>query len=269
MGRWSDKVLTKLESGLDDIREALQKMPDIPDITIEADYTGEVLDGQLPRNVVAQRIDITTDVTTSATWAHTVDSGDLTATIDEGVLEITAIGAESVVTITSTYLGVDVSRSFNVYLNIADPPDAESGTFTAFRNANESFNSTTYANVLNNGLTVDIEVGSTGEVDLTTDQMQIWSDYDGSFGPWDVLGKWQWWNGASWDDVGTESHSNPDHEFVGATLSYGTLRVGSASNPKTKTGLTTGNTESFRLVCKNASGTRVMYISGKATATSS
>lgn len=255
MVRYFDKFLTRLE-------EALQTMPDIADITISADYTGAALTGQLPRSVQAYRFNGDVDVTDDATWSFDLNGDTLTATIADGELEITAIEANSVVTITSDYGGVERSRTFSVILDIAEPPEG-AGTDTSQDTSLDSFNSTSYAPVSRE---ITVTVGASGNVNLAAAYLSVYSDFDGTAGPWNVYGKWEWWDGAAWVIVGAEQQSHPDHEYPAgpASIIYGTLNVS-----RTKTGLVAAASEKFRLSCKNASGTRVMYLDGKAVVSSS
>jgi hypothetical protein len=66
----------------------------------------------------------------------------------------------------------------------------------------------------------------------------------------------QWWNGAAWADVGTETASNPDATRVQlfepttwANETYGQINISTS-----KTGLTAATSNRFRLMMRRASG---------------
>jgi hypothetical protein len=253
---WWQLVLENLNEQLTDLFSALSFMPDIPDVTITADYTGAVDTGQLPKIVQAYRFTNTTDNTTDATWSYTLDSGDLTATITDGALEITAITVTSVVTVTSTYQSVDKSRTFTVHLETAAPPSSVgSSTDTSFA----SINSTTLAPISDE---LTVTVGGTGGVACIASNLTVTTDAVTPSGSFSVQIQWQWWDGAAWVNIGSASTSSL------VRVASGTFAVtdGRVSKTATKTGLTPAASEKFRLEAKNSSGTRVMYFAGHVTA---
>jgi hypothetical protein len=262
---WWQLVLKQLNEQLTDLFAALSSMPDIPDVHITADYTGTVDAGQLPLNIVAIRLTNTTDDSANASWSFTTDNGGISATISGGILTITAITATTVVTITSTYQGVDKSRTFTVYLDEATPPATGTGGGTSSSDTTfNSFNSTTHAAVSDE---LTVTVGSSGNATLSA-PLSVYTDPVSPTGTFQIYAKWQWWNGAAWVDVGTEVSSAPNCKVTANKTVY-QVQNGAVSVPQTKTGLTVASSQKFRLLGRNNSGTRTMYLSGTASVVSS
>lgn len=252
---------------------AISSMPDLVPVVIQADHLGAVLTGQLPRNVLAKRFHAGAEVTTSAAWTATTDSGTVTYSIGAatGVLEITALASdEAVIDVKSVYSGITVSRKLKVSKQKADPPTTGSGGGTSASDTSfASINSASMA-AISDELTVT--VGSAGEVALTA-ALSVTTDEVAPDGSFDVKGRWQWWDGAAWVDQGAgESSSSPDAtvtEHGPPGEEYYTVDNGSLSVSATKTGLAAASSQKFRLRARNNSGTRTMYLTGTATATGS
>lgn len=243
-------------------------MPDIPDVTITADSSGTVHAGQLPRNVAAKRFDGATNVTATSTWSFTVDSGSITATIGAatGVLNITALGSTSVVTITSVHNSITKSRKVTIIKSIAAPSSGGGGGTSATDTAFASFNSTTHAAVSDE---LTVTVGSAGEVALSA-PLSVYTAEEAPAGTFEVFGIWQWFDGAAWVDRGVEVASDPDARVVfDAEQSIYFASAGTLSVSHTHTGLVAGSSHKYRLMARNAAGTRIMYLSGTASAVGS
>jgi hypothetical protein len=288
--RWWDSVAKKLEEQLNTINSQIaalaqqgadfgkEKQEDIPLIVITADYTGVVSpSAQLPYNVVIHRYADTSDVTTSSTWSMAVRSGSISASINSGTgaLTVTAIGSDAVIDVTSsrTVNGTPIvlTKPVAFQLKVAQPPiDASSGgggagsggttqTVTSF----SSFNSTSYSTVAS----FTVKAGSGGRVDLTA-PLAVKTAASSPVASYDVQAIWQWDSGgAVWVDLGTAVSSDPDAsvQFDGIYMEDdGYIGVSAA-----KTGLTSGTSYNFRLRFKNTSGSRVMTLSGTATAAGS
>lgn len=251
-----------LESQITDLFAALSSMPDIPDVRIDADYTGAVISGELPISVYAYRYSGDTDNTADATWGFTTNNGGISASISLGVLTITAIAGTTVVTITSTYNGVAQSRTFTVYLDVAAPPSTggATGGTSASTSTFTNFNSASYAAVTGE---LNVTTGSVGTVDLAA-PLRTKINGSPSDGVYEVKGIWRWWNGASWVDVGTEVASAPDAERDDGDNHNGQIAVTAQ-----KTGLAASSTAKFKLYAKNTSGTQSMYFTGTASAVAS
>lgn len=238
------------------ILEALANMPDVTDIHIAADSDGVPLVDELPRNVETFRYsDTATDVTALSTWAFGTDNGGITASIAGGILEITDITADTEVTVTSTYNGVDKSRSFTAYLDQAAPSVVLSGSVST--SDLDHINSASMVVVAG---PLSITVGASGDVDLTTGNLTVRTASTGgvSSGTFPVYGIWQQFIGAVWTDIGTETlNTHSCREEATGTIVNGTLSVNTAV-----TGLTPAATESFQFLARNNSGTRNMSLSG-------
>src|SRR5690606_25754209 len=195
-------------------------MPDLPPVTILADYTGAVLDGQLPRNIAAKRFADTTDVTTEAAWTATTLSGGAVYTIGAatGILNVTAITATTVIEVTSTYDGISRSRKVTVYKTLQDPPPS-SGSTTQY---DASINPTTSASYgsANAGI-LTITCGASGNVVLAA-PLDFVAD---ALGTHNAAGKWQYSAAGAgvWTDVDTESAS--DLATIGAVDEAGHIDV--------------------------------------------
>jgi hypothetical protein len=245
-------------------------MPDIPPVTIASDYTGTIISGQLPYNVLCQRFNNTTDVTASSSWSMTVESGTITASIgaSTGVVTITALSSNAaVMVVTSVHGGITRSRKLVVSKSTGAAPTGGSGggssaTDTTFSN----FNSTTHAAVSDE---LTVTAGSAGIVTLSASlTVRMTPKAEGTF---PVLAKWEWWDGAAWVEVAAEVESDPDctveEDAETGVLSYnpeGTLTVNTS-----KTGLVAASSHKFRVVARNSSGTRTMTLSGTASAVGS
>jgi hypothetical protein len=214
--------------------------------------------------VLATRMDGTTDVTTSAAWSRTVDSGDITSTIGAatGILNITALGSSGVVTITSVHDGITKSRKVTVTKQVGDAPMTGGGGGTASQdNTFASFNSTTMATVSDE---LTVTVGAGGTVTLSA-PLEVYTDEVGPTGTFEVFGIWQWWDGAVWVDRGTETASSPDCNVTAGPVGF----PGSIAVSNVHSGLVAAASEKYRLQFRNSSGTRVMYLSGTASAVGS
>ncbi len=260
---------TAQDAILETLTIASAEMPDIPSITIAADFAGTVEPGQLPRNIMATRLQGGVDVTTDSAWSYVVDSGSITATIgaSTGVLNITALGSTSVLTISSVYGGVTKSRTVTVTKqNGAAPSVGGGGTGTSASDTTfASFNSATMATVSD---VLTVTTGSGGIVDLAA-PLSVTTAEAAPIGSFDVKLIWQWdsTGGGVWVDLGTEVASDPDCE-VDLGVDY-EMTPGAVTVPYQKTGLGAATSQKFRLQARNASGTRVMYLSGTASAVGS
>lgn len=177
---WWQQFLEALKSVLLQIFSAISSMPDIPNETVFAAWNGPVRDGQLPRFVQAYRYTGSTDDTLNASWSFTVDYGDLTGTINNGLLEITALGQTSGVTITSDYNDVQVSKSFVVtkQLAVMPPNNANFGATNEF----VSFTGAGPTSIMANPINISTGAGGTiqyfGELLFYTDAAPPTGNFD-------------------------------------------------------------------------------------------
>lgn len=274
-GLWTDsgkptpRMQRLWEELCENIEAGRSRMDDILTQTVYADHAGTVLAGQLPITLTAKRYFNEVDVTTSATWSISVRSGSATVSIGAatGVVTISAVGAAStVVRVTSVRNALTLYKDFIIVRSDASPPAGSGGGTSASDSTLASISSATHA-AISDELTVT--TGSAGQVDLSA-PLTVRTAAESPDGTFEVHGKWEWYNGAAWEDVAAEVASNPDCSVVyesetGAYLvSAGTLSVVTA-----KTGLAASSSEKFRLMARNASGTRTMTFSGTASAVAS
>jgi hypothetical protein len=254
-------------------------MDDLPDVTITGDYTGALDAGQLPMDIAVKRFDGTTNVSASSTWTSTVLSGDVTCTIGAatGVLNVTAITTNSVVLIESTKDGLTLRKKQALNVKLSDPPNVGSsggGGSSAWSDTTLSSTSSTTMAAISDDL--NVTVGSSGTVDLSAPLYvrttpNSTSEIKASL---EVYGRWQWFDSgtSTWTDLGAgETASDPDCDvqYDAESGSYFLAQIGSLSVSASKTGLTPGNSEKFRLMARNITADVTMTYSGNATATTS
>lgn len=249
-------------------------------LTIKASHLGVVEGGQLPKNISYKALVGLGEVTTAAAWSRTVISGSVTCTIGAatGVFGITALGSvEAVVEITCVYAGVTQKTRLTITRADAappvsggsggdggggggEPPAGTSASDTSF----SGFSSTTMA-VISDEL--NVTAGSTS-VALSAG-LSISSNL-ATFGTFEAMAVFQWWNGTAWENVGTETASSPDHtRYDEGGGDYRTGEYGSISISTSKTGLTAASNYKFRLLARRAlsSPAGTLFASGSATAT--
>jgi hypothetical protein len=244
--------------------KASAQMPDIPTVVVNADYTGTVSGGQLPRLVQATRLDDTTDVTTASAWSATLLTGDATFSIGAatGLLEITALGSTSTVEVTSEYEDVERSRTVLVEKKIGDPL-VSTGLSTKFDSSISPTSAATYgsANALIEGLTC----GASGDVDLSAPLEIYLGSISGSahhcWGKWQVSAA----GAGIWSDVDTEIQSATPAMNAG----FGGSEQGYIEVNQQATGLTPASDYDFQLLLRNHSGAVALYFIGSATAATS
>lgn len=254
--------------GIDDAANAI--MPDIEPVTVHADHTGVVLDGGLPISIPAYRFDGATDVTESSVWAGALVSGEATFDTDAGtgITELTALGASSVIEVSSIYNNVERARNINIALEISDPPPSEgAGVESAFDHTIGSTASDSYG-AANAGI-LTLTCGASGEVELSAPlAFKAALVAAGSFGS---LGKWQVSaaGAAIWSDVDTEIASTTESEVVDLGDGSGPYKAfpGSLTVNQTAASLTPASDYDFQLLLRNESGTTALYYTGTASAT--
>jgi hypothetical protein len=243
----------------------------IAEITVEADHTGSIIAGQLPRNDAFKLMRGGQDVTTQAAWVREIVSGTYTGTVGAatGVLNSTALGSkEAVVRLTAT-LPASAPRTFDVKLRRNDaPPPASGGSGggtggTAASTSTFSTVSSTSMAAISGELTVT--VGSAGQVSLSAPLTTTTSPDDPAESIMQA-GIWQWWNGSAWVDQGTETTGDPVQVIFVDGPNYYNVINGSLNVSATKTGLTAATSQKFRLRARNTAGTRTIWFSGTASA---
>ena len=225
--------------------------------TVQADYTGTVSGGQLPRDIACTRKAGNTSVTTSTTWS--IAATNCTATIGSatGVVNITAVAASGYIDVTSVYGGVTIVDRIIVTKVTATPPaSGGSGASSAYDTSINSATSTSYGSA--NAGTLTVTAGAAGTVTLSAYLDTSITSGTGT----SCKGKWQWRIvGGSWADVTTEISSGAN----ATTSDTGWIDVAMS-----KTGLTNGSDYEFQLLLRINSGTgNPLYFSGTASAVAS
>lgn len=243
--------------------KARAHMDDLPDVTIEGDYTGAIDSSQFPFTINVKRFDGTTNVSSSSTWAVTVETGDVDCSIGAatGVLTVNDASVNSLVRIESTRDGLTLRRKQAFKVELADPPNT-GGTGGGTVWTDTSFNSTNSTTMAAISDELTVTVGSSGEVDLSA-PLTVRTNAIAGDGTYKVWGIWQWWDGAAWTDLGSEVDSGPDCVIIDGEVNEGSLAI-SAS----KTGLVAAASEKFRLMARNDSSSATMTYSGTASAVS-
>lgn len=246
---------------------ALERMADFAPVTFYADYTGTIdPPSQLPKTIQARRYNDATEVTALADWSISLTSGDADVSIDAatGVVTVNDLTTNSVVSVISERdIGGTIAKPLTLYFQTGSAPSGGGGTSdTATDTSFASFNAATYSAVSNE---LTVVVGSGGIVDMAAPLTATTAAASpaGNFG---VKLQWQWWDGATWVDQGSEGAGT-----VFVTTDFPNFEVEDASVTANaqKTGLTPAASEKFRLMAKNQSGTRTMYVRGTATVAAS
>jgi hypothetical protein len=173
-----------------------------PAATMNFDFTGTAVSGELPRTLRAVRKRGDVDVSGSTTWS--LAGGGFTASIaGDGAITITAIAATTIMTVVSTRDGVTLSADVALERRLAPPPSGGGGGGTTATDSTlGSTASTSYGAAIGGPMTV--KTGASGRIDLYADLAFIVSTAApaGAFG---VIGKWQWRIvGGSWADAAAE-----------------------------------------------------------------
>lgn len=236
-------------------------MPDTPNEAIYCDYNGVPKVGQFPRYVQAQRFTGNTDNTADATWSFTY-TGSLVATIADGLLTITDCQTDSIVTITSDYDGISVSKTFSV-LKSMDGPPLDAPVLNSF----SSFNSTSDVAISDE---ISVLVGAGGNNRLQG-CLRGSADAAAPTGNTLVYYTWYYWDGAAWAVATTETSINVNVSALGA--GYRCLANSTANLDHSHTGRAPGTTDRYKLYARHNGGgayvARDIYSIGSASVTSS
>jgi len=242
-------------------------MPAPSPVNIYEDYTGALLSGQLPATVIVQRLLNGVDVSAKCRWFLSTVSGSITATIDQtGLVTITALASSSVLQVKSVRDGVTLYCNVTANVVVGNPPFTGSGGASSSITTFNSTNSTSYSSPITTS-DLSVTVGSSGIVDLSA-PLTVQTALTAA-GTYPVWGKWQWNNAGTWTDVAAEVESSPPCTIT-AYPPNGNLGEGAGrlSVSASKSGLTAGSTQAFRLMARNdaTTGTRAMNFSGTASA---
>ncbi len=242
----------------------------IAEVIINADSSGAVLAGQVPKATAYKFIRSNADLTTSAAWSVTVLSGTISASIGAatGVLSINTSGGvltTGKVKITATYNGVARTKEIIITKNSAvASTGGGSGGGTGGTGQNATITGTqtsTTPVVIISPTSMTVNAGSLGQVTLTADYTYTSSGTS----PKDMTTRWQRNIASVWTDVGSArvSDSQAYDEVGGGNVE------GYGSHSETITGLGANTTGlQFRLTGYNSglATTTARYPSGTAAA---
>ncbi|MEA3033224.1 MAG: hypothetical protein QOH86_1240, partial [Sphingomonadales bacterium] len=269
-----DQVVTPWSSLTgDDVAEAKAEaagsIDGLSDIAIKFNSDGTAKTGELPRNEGYKFFKSGAVVTSGLTWTYTVLSGTInTFTNASGAQAISGAGA---VNFTVSSIGTDEAivqlqcaggsptprtKTVRVYRDKSAPPtngSAGGGTFGSDSNL-ASFGGTGMTTVGSADLVVT--VGNAGSVALAA-SVDVDSNATSSTVS-ETYGIFQWWNGSTFVDVGSETPSDPDCQRAFDSLLGGgtwyTVTTGSVVISTSKTGLTVGSSQKFRFQMRRAIG---------------
>jgi hypothetical protein len=266
-----------LEASVQALAVAKEYMPTLPEVTINADYTGAVSpSNQLPKTILCTRFNGTTDVTALSTWSAVARIGGATATINSatGALQLTAITGSDIVDVTSVRDVEGVSITLTqpqqfIFATSAAPTGGGGGGggggSTESTSIFADINSTSHAEIC----ALTVTAGAGGVVTLAA-PLYVTTAEALPVGTFPVHGKWQWdsTGGGVWVDLAAEVLSSP-HCSVATVSGEHLVYDGSLSVPDSKTGLTPTSSYNFRLMARSNVGTRVMSFYGTASAVGS
>ncbi|WP_109808422.1 beta strand repeat-containing protein [Sphingosinithalassobacter portus] len=265
--------LSGIEADADVTANNQHGMADVPNIVVNADYTGTANSGELPKLRSFRRLIGTTDVSESTSYAILSSSG-CTATINNtaasaqrGDVSVSAVSAaQGSITVSAAYGGVTLYKQISIQRIDAPPPvSAASGPASTSSFTNPGTNTT--HQVMTENLTV--VVGTGGEVDLTaplTYSAVNGSEFDVTY----LAAKWQYSADGStgWSDVASEITGSAAERWFSLNPPKGQRDFpGDIAVTQTKTGLTNGATAYFRLMGRMVSGGQgLASVVGTATA---
>lgn len=221
----------------------------LQEIVIPADHAGTVSSDILPVTKAYKLFRDGVDVTTSAAWSVTVDNGTIGATIGAatGVLSLTTSGGvltSAIVTVAASYLGTSRTKVVSVTRTDAPAPTSGgggTGTSASTTLSGAMVNSTTFA-AITTALTVT--AGSAGTVDLTAPYF-----YQGVASGY-VRTRWYQDIASVYTAIGSDTIADAPYTDAGEWGQY----PGYGGNTHQVTGLTPGNSYSFKLYGRNESG---------------
>lgn len=241
-------------------------------VAFTANYAGVLDGGQLPKNIALKRFQITTDATTSATWAIDSQGGVTggTLTVVDGVVTIpsgVSIPAATEILVSSDYDGVViVSRIALTRTNGAAPPGSSGGT---------TVSDSTFTSVSGTSLTaisdlMTVKTGTGGQLDFSA-PLEIYAPAASPDGVFGAIGQWRYRPVAgSFSDAGTQA----DEAFAATVeLESGVYFAGAGyiDISATVTGLTASTDYEVQLFAARdgASPTKTISFGGTASVTGS
>jgi len=230
---------------------------------IQADSTGVIVSGQLPRLIPVQCLKAGVDVTATATIAITSTLGS-TATVGTNVIWInTCTGAGSIQGTVTPAGGYAIPFTIAVTrpLAAATIPGGAGATFASVSVLTPTSGVAYNADTSPNSGILAVAAPSSGIITLTAPCSYYATDA-GPIGSYALYGKWRWrLAGGTWADVAAETLSSAT-EVVINDPPYHAQHTGSLTVNTTKTGLTSGSTYEFGFHARNSSGVRAMYFEG-------
>jgi hypothetical protein len=202
--------------------------------------------------------------TVTGSWSGTAPSisgtGSGQLSINSGPASPTVI-----LKVTATHSGRVYTYTVEVKKVVADPSSGGGGGETTVTDTTLSVFFTTSFAAISDELVIPSIAGTQVSLSVGSTQLQLASESPG--GSTSVEFKWQWWNGSAWADVGTATTSSP-HPTVEQEGTFYTALPGSITCVQTKTGLTAGTSNKFRLMARCSAGnTRTVTPNGTASAT--
>ena len=228
---------------------------------INFDYTGTVISGDLPRNLVAVRTRGGVDVSSSTTWSVTAIG--CTASINSsGQISITACGSSGSIEVTSSRDGTTLTKTIMIDRRVGAAPSGGGGGggTTATDSSLDSFSSSTYGAAVGGPMTV--RTGASGQIDLyaNLDFIVSATTPGGSFGAYI---KWQWRIvGGSYADAGAEAAEIYPCVITNEGGGFFTRDDGGISCNRTLTGLSASTDYEVQLLARTPSGTRARTLIG-------
>ena len=231
-----------------------------PSVTIQADSTGTIVAGQLPRNITTTCLKGGVDVTSTSTVAITGTTA-CTATAATGSVTITACTGNGSVSGTITPVG-GYALPFTIIVNrplaTATVPGGSSATLASSSSLTPTSGAAYNADTSPNSGILMVVAPASGTITLTAPCTYYATDASPS-GSYPVYGKWRWrLSGGSWADVAAETLSTYPEQVINEPPIRG-QHSGSLTVNTTKTGLASGSTYEFGFHARNSSGTRAMY----------
>lgn len=249
----------------------------VPPIIIQADYTGIISTGQLPRNFYVIRRKGGTDVSTTTTWSIEAQDG-----ITGGTVTVSSAGTVTIPTGCSVANNAVIqvrstrdSKVLDAYVSVqkhiaATPSTGTSGGTTVVDSTFASVSGTTHVAISD---TMTVKTGTAGQIQFSA-PLSItadWASPDIYEPDSNIAMKWQYRlaSGGSWADAAGEVNSSPDVEvYYNSRFGNYLGSDGAIDCSPLLTGLTASTDYEVKLMARRttATPTKTMYFSGTAAA---
>jgi len=229
-----------------------------PTLTFDANFSGGLIAGQVPRAYTATRRRGHLDVSGSTAWSL-VTSGCTASISTGGIVTVTACTAPGFIDVTSARNGVTLTARTSILRPTAPPPNVADST--ASTTTIGAVSSNTYGTV--HAGPFNVTAGSAGQIALSAplSYSTLGGLPTGTFG---LLGKWQIQIGGTWTDVAAEVAQSSNDVVLDEGGAFFSLAIGGITINQTATGLTPGTSYPCRLLMRTPSGTRPRYPFGTA-----